>query len=420
MSKILITNAYSWYNKGDAAIVIGMLYALRKYIPDAEITILSHTPDIDRAEYQRYDTDIQVFRYLLVPYRDYSKKLASAVNYLLNVIKYTLLLKLQRVKTLTDDALRAYANADVVISSGGGYIGGYRLGNLGPLYGIHLAKMLGKTVIIWAQSIEPFTNIIVEKTTRHVLNEVDLIITREELSVDYLKKLGVRPPVYSGADSAFLTPGLPIEEGDRLLTRANVHRQTGDFLVGVTARLWYFPQCRGNERKREVNNYFAVMVNTIKYLISELNARVIFYPLVIFSPSNDDRIISREIADVVDSDRVTVLTEDYSPEQLKAMIGYMDLFIGTRMHSNIFSTSMYIPTIAISYEKKTDGIMTMLGLQDYVLDINTLKLEDMIGKIESTLANKTKIKEMLPQTVNRVKKLALSSAELVQQFITTL
>ena len=48
MTKILITNAWSWYNKGDAAIVITMADALRKYIPAAEICILSHTTEIDR------------------------------------------------------------------------------------------------------------------------------------------------------------------------------------------------------------------------------------------------------------------------------------------------------------------------------------------------------------------------------------
>ena len=384
-------------------------------MPDAEITILSHTPDIDRVEYQRYDNKVQVFRYLLVPHPDYSKRLATGLNYLLNIIKYTSLVKLRGVKTLTDDALSAYANADVVISSGGGYIGGYRLGNLAPLYGIYLAKWFKKPVIIWAQSIEPFANVIVEKATRRVLNEVDLIVTREEFSVAYLKHLGIKPPVYSGADAAFLSPVLPVEEGSRLLAKASVHKDTGDLWVGVTARHWLFPRYHGEERKRKASNYFAVIVDTIKYLTSELKARVIFSPQVIFSPRNDDRIISRKIATAVDSDRVTVLTDDYSPEQLKAMIGNMDLFIGTRMHSNIFSTSMYVPTIAISYEKKTDGIMSMLGLQDYVLDINTLQLEDMIGKIESTLAHKTKIKELLPEIISRAKEIALRNVELVQQ-----
>jgi polysaccharide pyruvyl transferase WcaK-like protein len=39
--KILITNAYTWYNKGDAAILIGMFKAIRVFIPEAEITVLS-------------------------------------------------------------------------------------------------------------------------------------------------------------------------------------------------------------------------------------------------------------------------------------------------------------------------------------------------------------------------------------------
>ena len=342
MIKILITNAYSWYNKGDAAIVISTLYALRKHIPDAEITVLSHTPDIDKKQYQRYDNKVQVFRLPLVPYPDYSRKLATGFKHLLDIIKYTSLAKLPSARALTDDVLAAYANADLVISSGGGYIGGYITGNLVQVYGIYLAKLLNKPVVLWAQSIEPFTNIILEKATRYILNKVDLIITREELSVSYLEHLGIRPPVYCGADAAFLAPALPAEEGSRLLATANVHKKAGDFFVGFTTMSWLFPAYRGEEKKRKAKNYFNVIVNTVKYLISELDARVIFFPHDIFYPSDDDRIISNKIAAAVNNERVTVLTEDYSPEQMKAMIGHMDLFIGTRVHSNIFSTSMHV------------------------------------------------------------------------------
>jgi polysaccharide pyruvyl transferase WcaK-like protein len=45
MTKILINNAYTWYNKGNAAILIGMFQAIRKYFPNAKITIILHIGD---------------------------------------------------------------------------------------------------------------------------------------------------------------------------------------------------------------------------------------------------------------------------------------------------------------------------------------------------------------------------------------
>ena len=54
--KITITNAYTWYNKGDAGILLGTIEALKKiyYGKNLEINILSFTPEEDR---KRYCTD---------------------------------------------------------------------------------------------------------------------------------------------------------------------------------------------------------------------------------------------------------------------------------------------------------------------------------------------------------------------------
>ncbi|MFC1992671.1 polysaccharide pyruvyl transferase family protein [Chloroflexota bacterium] len=414
MSKILIINSYSWYNEGDAAIIIGTLHALREHMPDAEITVLSMTPDVDREKYRKYDNRVQVLSNLLIPPVDYSKKLATALKYSFNIIKYTSIAKLHTIKNLADQTLRAYVNTDLVISCGGDYIGGYQLGYLAPFYGMYLAKLLGKPVIVWAQSAEPFGNVVIEKVNRFVLDKVDVIITRDNLSADYLEHLALQTPVCRGADAGYLFTGLPPEQGERLLADEEVYKNTEDLRVGVSAREWVFPQCRRGERMRRADNYLSVIVETIKWLISELNARVVVIPFCAVTPPEDDRVISKRLANAVGSDRVTLLTRDYSPEELRAMIGHMDLFIGTRLHSNIFSTSMYVPTIAISYKKKTDGMMALLGMGDYVLDINALRLEDMISKIEGALANKMEIKEILTHRVAQAKKLALDSARLAQ------
>ena len=52
MKKITITNAYTWYNKGDAGILLGIVETLKKiYNNDVEIDVLSFTPDDDKIRY---------------------------------------------------------------------------------------------------------------------------------------------------------------------------------------------------------------------------------------------------------------------------------------------------------------------------------------------------------------------------------
>ena len=73
--------------------------------------------------------------------------------------------------------------------------------------------------------------------------------------------------------------------------------------------------------------------------------------------------------------------------QIKGLIGTFDFFIGTRMHSNIFATSMYIPTVAIAYEKKTNGIMKMLNLKEYIVEMDDITPETLTKKIEELINN---------------------------------
>ena len=69
MKKITITNAYTWYNKGDAGILLGIVETLKKiYNNDVEFTILSFTPDEDRKRYCEDSSIKNVYSNILNPH----------------------------------------------------------------------------------------------------------------------------------------------------------------------------------------------------------------------------------------------------------------------------------------------------------------------------------------------------------------
>ena len=91
----------------------------------------------------------------------------------------------------------------------------------------------------------------------------------------------------------------------------------------------------------------------------------------------------------------------------------MDYFVGTRMHSNIFATSMAVPTTAIAYEKKTNGIMETVGLQNYVVEINDITAEELYNKVEDMIINEKKIRIQLSSKINDIHKEILKKIEKV-------
>lgn len=80
----------------------------------------------------------------------------------------------------------------------------------------------------------------------------------------------------------------------------------------------------------------------------------IFIPQVIVDYASDVDIakeIKQELKNKYQSSFI-IREDDWTPVQIKNVIGQLDFFVGTRMHSNIFATSMKIPTLAIAYEKR--------------------------------------------------------------------
>lgn len=99
------------------------------------------------------------------------------------------------------------------------------------------------------------------------------------------------------------------------------------------------------------------------------------------------------------------------------MIGYMDLFIGTRMHSNIFALSMHVPTVAIGYRHKTRGIMEMLQMENYVCDVSNIRFEDIAKKVEAALANREEITKHLTMVIGDMQRRALYNALLAKKIL---
>ena len=119
-------------------------------------------------------------------------------------------------------------------------------------------------------------------------------------------------------------------------------------------------------------------------------------------------------------DKIRLIDNEYSPEELKGVIGQCDLFIGARMHANIAATSMCVPTLAIAYSHKSYGIMRMLGMEKYVLDFRTMTFDEMTARIDDLWVNREKIRTELVSNVKTVKERALYNGELVKALLDSL
>ncbi len=398
--KITITNAYTWYNKGDAGILLATIDLLKDIYKEVEFDILSFTPEEDSKRYCKIPEVKNVYSNILNPHPyKHTKvgKIIAIIKLFFSLLKNQIIMTFKR-RDYKNKTLSSLENADLIIVCGGGFLGGKKLDSLMHLYQIYVNTKFKKPVYIMGTSIEPTTNIIVEKFTNFVLKKVDFIFAREKITEEHLKSIIKPEKLEIIPDMAFY-----LKDVTRKKKEFEKERKKSKLLLGITVRKWNFPQ--SSSKKQAMDNYINSVCQAMEYLIDKYNCIFIFIPQVIVE-HGDDAEVALEIKSRLtknNQSKFIIRRDDWSPYEIKEVIGELDGFIGTRMHSNIFAASKYIPTVAIAYEKKTNGIMETLKLEDYIVEIDDISSSKLVEKIEVMLKNRKQIEKNLKIRVSEIK-----------------
>lgn len=392
--RIVITNAYTWGNKGDAGILLGTIDALLDiYGSELEVDILTFSPELDRKHYMGMPGVHGVFENVLSPYKP--NPLHIPVQYL-NLMRGIG----QRIRLLfnndglNNESYKAIRDADYVIACGGGYLGGNGwAGNYLHLFLIETCLKLGKKVVMVGNSVEPSNNFYVRTKIHHTLSRLESVFAREEVTFSFLSNdIGLKN-VKLIPDMAFILK--PAAKAFNLRNICNA--RADEPLIGITVR-----KC--SEDPNKVSEYISTLANILSNIIKRKKAHFVFIPQVRFIDDDDLEIAQRIKKQLDVNERFTLIDGDYSPREIKTMIGECDIFFGTRMHSNIFATSMRIPTVAIAYQKKTNGIMQMLGLSEYVINIDKLNEAECCHLLEQCMDHKKEISRHLDEIIPSIQK----------------
>lgn len=420
---IYIINFFGTQNKGDIAILIGMLEAFKTLTSQPCISICSHDLELTEKCTKEYDTKI-IER--IIKRRDGKNLILWSSNILLWIFQCNLwaLLKIIGIdikhlfSTKKRELLKAYDESDLIISSGGGYIHD----NHGPiillaLQSILTGLLLKKKVVLYSQSIGPINNKLYRFFTKLILNKVTAIQVREVISKQYLGELGIKKPhIIVTADPAFIHPPIDNEKIESIMQNENIRINKSSITIGITVRYWHFPGF--SDPKSKFKEYKSAIAHAADYLIDEFGAEVIFIPMIMANAAYDERIIASDIIkEVRNPGKTKIIQGEYSPTELRAMVGQMDLLIGTRFHSVIFAMTMGVPAISIMYEHKSMGIMKMMNLEHFIIDINNLEKDTVTEKINLILNDRNSVITTLTSNVKLLQKLAKSNAEYVNQLM---
>ena len=436
-TRILIAEYVPSFNKGELAILIGMMETF-KVMGEVEVGIFSLYPQFDGERYPHNVKIIDVGSDLHVgsslPEKSSLFITVSSLFTMLQHIFFSTLYAVIGNRTLTimnKMIWKEYYRSDVIIicHDNVNCIFGEHFFLFSPIYITLLAKTLGKPIVIYAKGFSAFERAITKIRlwkilAKYVLNNVDLITIRDEISYKYVNNLlGNRAHIYLTADPSFLLSPVDYDRVRHIALEEKINENDG-LLIGMTLTreilLSAYPELRNPEVRYK--KALIQIARFIDYLINNFNATIVFLPHCI-EPygQRDDRDVAGEIYNLtVNKHKVVMLTKEYSPEELKGLMGIFDLLIGGRVHSIINALSMGVPSIALTRlsDRRAYGIMgKMMKQEEYIYNIEGLDLDNLLLKVTTLLSLRNEVSRNLAIQTRIAKAKALLNGKLLKALL---
>jgi len=430
--KILIAENIPSLNKGEMAIYSGMCETF-KVLGNVKVYMFSERPEIDTMRYKEKAEIININSSLHFSNNQLESKykaiLVSIWSFLQHVF-FLFLYKLIGRKALSimkDVLWKTYLGSDIIIVGHNGVFGiGGGLGTplyFMPLYIPLFSKLLGKPVVVYGASIGPSKIKIIEACKRFVLNRVDLVTLREEQTYEDLKKMNVKNKMmFILPDPAFLLQPENFQRAEEIMSLEGINKGA-EPLIGITiTRIKAsFIHLDLGEFEKKYQYHIHVIASVIDKLVEQINANIVFIPHCIgLSKELDDRIVSSDIYTLCKNKRkVKVITNEYTAEELKGLIGKCDLFIGERIHSVIGAISMGVPSLAISHasDRRLKIISGVFNEKDLVYEVDTLNESSLLSKIIEIWVQRKIIKERLTKKAITLSQGAMKNGELLKEIL---
>jgi colanic acid/amylovoran biosynthesis protein len=268
--------------------------------------------------------------------------------------------------------------------------------------------------VIWGSSIGPFEQrpdrlpLVIEH-----LKRTDLILARDNMTVEYLASKSVTENVRQVADPAFWMEPEPFDI-ERFLPKVKDKPLIGINFSPLAQR--YYP---------DKPRFIPEIVRTCEAVVQRFDVSVVLVPHVMSpfdQPSYDDRLFHQKVYNSICDNfknRVSMVSEDIGSRSVKFLLSKMDYFAGARMHSTIASLSTKVPTISLAYSRKGEALNQIIfGHDHWVLRIADFTTEKFCEKLRRLFAQKYQVKRELAEKIPPLKQQALKAGIHVRDLLT--
>lgn len=417
--KLLILGNHTCGNRGDSAILRGLIDAITTIDESVEVDVMSRYPVSSAWLLGRPVMGDGLYKQM--------KQHNNAVG-LMGRVKKVLRRKYQHQVLLakaTDngrlrnisipqgfiDFVKSLQKYDAIIQVGGSFFV--------DLYGVSQFEhalcsfMAKKPIYMIGHSVGPFQDPQFNHLASYVFGNAESLILRESVSLKLMHQSNIdSSKVEQGVDTAWLVdhhndnfaPSYAVQHWLNTIKRKKT--------VAITLReLAPFDKRLGTTQKAYEQAFAAVVNRVIEdgYQVLALSTCT-----GIDSYNKDDRMVALNLRQYInDPEQYHVVMDELNDLEMGKILGECELTVGTRLHSAIISMNFGTPAIAINYEHKSAGIMQQLGLPEMGIEIRQLLDGSLLSVVADVLGQLPAINERLGHAVRAEREDGLRMVESV-------
>lgn len=398
--KILLVGNHTCGNRGDGAILRGLIDSLNLARTDLEIDVISRYPTSSGYLLQQEIMPDELFLETKKGKNKFMDKVKRRLmpKIMMAHISGSGLFKSMAIPKYLQDFTNKLKQYDAIIQVGGSFF----VDLYGPLQFEHslCALLAKKPIYMIGHSVGPFQKERFNEIANFVFSRVNSLVLRESVSLDMMKQGSITTEkVVKGADTAFLVRAREVEEPSHNL----LHWQqliSSTKTIAITVRELAPFDKRLGVTQQEYEMAFGKVINAMidkGYQVVALSTCT-----GIDSYNKDDRMVAMTLRDhVVQKDKYHVIMDEFNDLELGILLGRSHLTIGTRLHSAIISMNFGTPAVAINYEHKSLGVMNQLGLPEMATDVKSLMDGSIITKVNGILDNYDVVKQQVDSAVEQ-------------------
>jgi polysaccharide pyruvyl transferase WcaK-like protein len=232
---------------------------------------------------------------------------------------------------------------------------------------------------------------------KSALSLADFRSYRDKSTMQYLMDIGFR------ADNDRIYPDLAFSLPEAAIPKQET-KKGGRSVVGLGLMVYAGKYSVSKPSNEIYLAYLENLVKVVRWLLAhEYDVRLLSGDLGDLRARQEFRDLLRERLSVQDEGHI-IDEPVLSVENLLAQIAATDIVVATRFHNVLFALLCNKPVISISFHHKCDSLMSAMGLSGYCLHINELTADRVIEKFCDLETNASKLKPLIREKVGEFRK----------------